>query len=125
VLADAASEEQISIMLDSIERTLKTPYGLKLVTLTDLGKLSDDTATGHYFPGDRENGGVFKHAAMMATAAMFKAAKQVKSKELAARLANLGYWMIDLVAPYRTMLDPFSVCGNPRFCTQYNNSETG
>ena len=125
VLADSASEEQISTMLDVIEKTLKTPYGIKVVTLTDLGKLSDDTATGHYFPGDRENGGVFKHAAMMATAAMFKAAKQVKDKELAARLASLGYWMIDLVAPYRTMQDPFSVCGNPRFCTQYNNSETG
>lgn len=125
VLADAASEEQISTMLDVIERTLKTPYGIKVVTLTDLGKLSDDTATGHYFPGDRENGGVFKHAAMMGTAAMFKAAKQVKDKKLAARLANMGYWMVDLVAPYRTMQDPFSVCGNPRFCTQYNNSETG
>ena len=106
VLADSASEEQISTMLDVIEKTLKTPYGIKVVTLTDLGKLSDDTATGHYFPGDRENGGVFKHAAMMATAAMFKAAKQVKDKELAARLASLGYWMIDLVAPYRTMQDP-------------------
>ncbi len=125
ILADAAKEEQISRMLDTIEKTLKTPYGLKVVTLTDLGKLSDDTATGHYFPGDRENGGVFKHAAMMATVAMFKAAKQVGDRRLARRLANLAYWMVDLVAPHRTMDDPFLICGNPRFCTQYNNSETG
>lgn len=125
ILADSASEEQMSTMLDVMDKTLKTPYGLKVVTLTDLGKVANDTATGHYFPGDRENGGVFKHATMMATAAMFKAAKQVKNKELAARLANMGYWMIDLVAPYRTMVNPFEICGNPRFCTQYNNSDTG
>ncbi len=97
VLADCANEEQIRSMLDVIDSTLKTPYGIKLVTPTDLGKVADDTATGHYFPGDRENGAVFKHATMMATAAMFKAAKKVKDKELAARLANLGYWMVDLV----------------------------
>ncbi|MFZ5990074.1 MAG: GH36-type glycosyl hydrolase domain-containing protein [Bacillota bacterium] len=125
ILADCATEEQMSIMLDVMEKTLKTPYGLKVVTLTDLGKVANDTATGHYFPGDRENGGVFKHATMMATAAMFKAAKTVKDKNLAARLANLGYWMVDLVAPYRTMVNPFTICGNPRFCTQYNNSDTG
>ena len=125
VLADCANEEQIRSMLDVIDSTLKTPYGIKLVTPTDLGKVADDTATGHYFPGDRENGAVFKHATMMATAAMFKAAKKVKDKELAARLANLGYWMVDLVLPFRTMNDPFVICGNPRICTQYNNSETG
>ncbi|NLD49458.1 MAG: glycosyl transferase, partial [Clostridiaceae bacterium] len=125
VLADCASEEQMSIMLDVIERRLKTPYGLKLVTPTDLGKLANDTATGHYFPGDRENGAVFKHATMMATASMFKAAKKVSDRKLAARLASLAYWMVDLVVPYRTMSNPFALCGNPRFCTQYNNSETG
>lgn len=125
ILSDSADEEQISIMLDRVEKYLKTPYGLKLVTPTDLGRVANDTATGHYFPGDRENGGVFKHATMMATAAMFKAAKTVKSKELAARLANMAYWMVDLVAPFRTMSNPFEKAGNPRFCTQYNNSETG
>ncbi|PQQ67605.1 GH36-type glycosyl hydrolase domain-containing protein [Acetivibrio saccincola] len=125
VLADCANEDQIRSMLDVIDSTLKTPYGIKLVTPTDLGKVADDTATGHYFPGDRENGAVFKHATMMATAAMFKAAKKVKDKELAARLANVGYWMVDLVLPFRTMKDPFVICGNPRICTQYNNSETG
>ena len=112
-------------MLDVIDSTLKTPYGIKLVTPTDLGRVADDTATGHYFPGDRENGAVFKHATMMATAAMFKAAKKVKDKELAARLANIGYWMIELVLPFKSMKNPFAICGNPRICTQYNNSETG
>ena len=125
VLADCASEDQIRSMLDVIDSTLKTPYGIKLVTPTDLGKVAEDTAAGNYYPGDRENGAVFKHATMMATAAMFKAAKKVKDKELAARLANLGYWMVELVLPFKSMENPFAICGNPRICTQYNNSETG
>lgn len=125
VLADCASEDQINTMLDAIDKYIKTPYGFKLVTPTDLGKVANDTATGNYFPGDRENGAVFKHATMMATGAMFKAAKTVKNKELAARLANLGYWMVDLVLPYNTLQNPFAKAGNPRICTQYNNSETG
>ena len=125
VLADCASEEQINSMLDVIEKILKTPYGIKLVTPTDLGKVAKDTATGNYFLGDRENGAIFKHAAMMATGAMFKAAKAVTNKQLATKLANLGYWMIDLVLPYKTLENPFAVCGNPRICTQYNNSDTG
>jgi cellobiose phosphorylase len=90
-----------------------------------LGKVANDTATGNYFPGDRENGAVFKHATMMATGAIFKAAKTVTDPKLAARLASLGYWMVDLVLPYNTMKNPFVLCGNPRICTQYNNSETG
>jgi cellobiose phosphorylase len=125
LLADCATEEQISSMLDVIDKALKTPSGLKLVTLTDLGKVANDTATGNYFPGDRENGAVFKHATMMATGAIFKAAKTVTDPKLAARLASLGYWMVDLVLPYNTMKNPFVLCGNPRICTQYNNSETG
>ncbi|MGE5551739.1 MAG: hypothetical protein ACM3ZC_14590 [Bacteroidota bacterium] len=56
---------------------------------------------------------------------MFKAAKEVKDAHLAAELGRLAYWMIDLALPYRTMNDPFAIRGNPRFCTQYNNSETG
>jgi len=43
-----------------------------------LNKIANDTATGHYFFGDRENGAVFKHASMMAVAALIKAAKKVK-----------------------------------------------
>jgi cellobiose phosphorylase len=125
VLSDCATEEQIEIMLKSIEAHLKTPHGLKLISPTDLEKVATGTATGEYFPGDRENGAVFKHATMMATSAMFKAAKKVKNVELAQRLTSTAYWMIDLVLPYNTMKHPYETCGNPRFCTQYNNSETG
>ncbi|HEX9061864.1 MAG TPA: glycosyl transferase, partial [Clostridia bacterium] len=107
VLSDSASEEQIAVMLDTMEKYLKTPYGLKLVTATDLGKVANDTATGHYFPGDRENAGIFKHATMMATTAMFKAAKEVKNKELAKRLCDTAYWMIDLVLPYKALENPY------------------
>ena len=61
---------------------------------------------------------------MMATAAMFKAAKNVKSDSLAADLSELAFWMLDLVLPYQTLKTPYVTKGNPRFCTQYNNSET-
>ncbi|MCL6605161.1 MAG: hypothetical protein K6T94_20045 [Paenibacillus sp.] len=125
ILAGCASEQQIETMLDVIEQRLKTPFGLKLVTPAALGKVSSHTASDEYFPGDRENGGVFKHACMMATTAMFKAARSVNDAELAAKLGRLGYWLLDITVPYRTLEDPFSLCGNPRFCTQYNNSETG
>ena len=33
--------------------------------------------------------------------------------------------MIDRTLPYKTLENPFVLKGNPRFCTQYNNSETG
>ena len=125
ILAGVANEEQISIMIDKVEKYLKTPYGLRLMSPTDLGRVAKSTATGEYFPGDRENGGIFKHATMMATSAMFKAAKEVKNKKLAKKLMELAYWMIDLVIPANTMKNPFKTCGNPRFCTQYNNSQTG
>jgi cellobiose phosphorylase len=125
ILSDSAGDEQIAAMVDTIEKVLKTPFGLKLVSPADLSKVAEGTATGEYFPGDRENGGVFKHACMMATAAMFMAAKRATNHELAEKLTRLAYWMIDLVLPYKTMDDPFVICGNPRFCTQYNNSETG
>ncbi len=125
ILSDSTGDEQIATMMEIIEKVLKTPFGLKLVSPADLSKVAKGTATGEYFPGDRENGGVFKHACMMATTAMFKAAKQVTNHALAEKLTSLAYWMIDLVLPYKTMDDPFTICGNPRFCTQYNNSETG
>ena len=125
ILSSCASEEQIAIMLDQIEAYLKTPYGLKLMSPTDLSRVARSTATGEYFPGDRENGGIFKHATMMATAAMLQAAKKVESKELASRLSQLAYWMVGLVLPYKALENPFEVCGNPRWCTQYNNSQTG
>lgn len=125
ILAGVASEEQIRIMLDRVEQYLKTDAGLKLCTLVAYEKLGVNTATAIYFPGDRENGGVFKHAAMMATVAFMKAAKTVKDETLAKRLAELAWFMIDRTLPYTAMDDPFRLKGNPRFCTQYNNSETG
>ena len=124
VLSGCADEEQIGIMLDSVKKYIKTPSGLTLTSPCALEKISKSTAKDHYFPGDRENGAVFKHATMMATAAMFKAAKTVKSEALAADLSELAFWMLDLVLPYKTLETPFITKGNPRFCTQYNNSET-
>ena len=125
VLAGEAKEEQIAAMLDTIEAYLKTPFGLKLMSPTDLSSVAEKTATGEYFPGDRENGAVFKHATMMATAAMMQASKTVKDESLAKRLTEMAYWMVKLVLPYRTLENPFEICGNPRWCTQYNNSVTG
>ncbi len=125
ILSSSANEDQIAIMLDQIEAYLKTPYGLKLMSPTDLSKVATSTATGEYFPGDRENGGIFKHATMMATTAMLQAAKKVVNRELASRLSQLAYWMVGLVLPYKALENAFEVCGNPRWCTQYNNSQTG
>ena len=125
ILCNAAGDEQINAMLDVMDKALKTPYGLKLVSPSDLGPITRISATDHYFPGDRENGAVFKHACMMATSAMFMAAKKAKDEKLAQRLSETAYWMVDITAPFRTMESPFEICGNPRFCTQYNNSDTG
>lgn len=125
VLSDCATDRQISVMLTAIEKYLKTPHGLKLMTPAALERVAAGTATGHYFPGDRENGAVFKHAAMMAVAALFKVSKQVADSSLARQSAALAYWMIDLALPYKTLKSPYQLGGNPRFCTQYINSDTG
>ncbi len=125
ILAGVTTEEQISKMLDIVEKHLKTEAGLKLCTLVNYDLLGVATGTALYFPGDRENGGVFKHAAMMATVASLKAAKTVKDEDLARRLADLAFFMIRRTVPYATMDNPYVLKGNPRFCTQYNNSETG
>lgn len=125
ILAGVATEEQISTMLDIVEKHLKTEAGLKLCTLVNYDLLGVATGTALYFPGDRENGGVFKHAAMMATVASLKAAKVVKDEALARRLADLAFFMIRRTVPYAAMDNPYVLKGNPRFCTQYNNSETG
>ena len=125
VLADCASEEQISTMLDSLDKNLKTPFGFRLCTGVDYPKIAPKIDVALYYQGDRENGAVFKHANMMAAAAMLKAAKAVNDKALAERLAKTAFWVIDCILPYRTLKSPFTVCGNPRLCTQYNNSETG
>lgn len=125
ILSQCASEDQISASLETVEKYLKTDAGLKLCTLVDFDKLKIRTGTQLYFPGDRENGGVFKHAAMMAAVASLKASKTVKDLQLADRLRNLAFFMIDRTVPYAALADPFTLKGNPRFCTQYNNSETG
>ncbi|MGN1025718.1 MAG: GH36-type glycosyl hydrolase domain-containing protein, partial [Faecousia sp.] len=124
ILADVATEQQIRTMLEIVQKYLKTDAGLKLCTLVEFDRLNVETGTALYFPGDRENGGVFKHAAMMATVASLKAAKYVKDEALAKELAELAFFMIDKTVPYATMDKPFTIKGNPRFCTQYNNSET-
>ena len=125
LLAGVATEEQVATMLDVVESRLKTKAGLKLCTLVDFDRLGVATGTALYFPGDRENSGVFKHAAMMATVASLQAAKTVEDPTLAERLANLAFFMMDRTYPFKAVEDPFVLKGNPRFCTQYNNSETG
>ncbi|MBO7697684.1 MAG: hypothetical protein J6S38_01460, partial [Erysipelotrichaceae bacterium] len=125
LLADIADEKQIDTMLDVIDKYLKTDAGLKLVTPVNYDKLGIVTGSSFYFPGDRENGGVFKHAAMMCTVACLKKAKTVKDEKLSKRLKDLAFFMIDKTLPYMTLNDPYILKGNPRFCTQYNNSETG
>ena len=125
ILSGEATEQQIGIMLNQVEKHLKKPFGFVLMSPTDLSRVSKTTATGEYFPGDRENGGIFKHASMMATAAMIKAAKEVQNQELAIRLRDLAYWMVDMALPYNTLGNPYERCGNPRWCTQYINSFTG
>ena len=112
-------------MLEQVNRYLRTDAGLKLCTLIAYEKLGVNTGTAFYFPGDRENCGVFKHAAMMAAVASMQAAKTVSDSGLAEDLRELAFFMMDKTMPYRTLDDPFVLKGNPRFCTQYNNSETG
>jgi len=125
ILSDTADERQIAVMLDTMNRHLKTPYGFRLCTGADYPKIAPRIDVALYFTGDRENGAIFKHANMMAAAAMLKAANTVSDRALASELARTAYWIIDIVMPYRTIESPFEICGNPRFCTQYNNSETG
>lgn len=125
ILAKVATEEQIRTMLDKVQKYLRTDAGLKLCTLVEFDRLGIGTGTALYFPGDRENGSVFKHAAMMATVASLQAAKTVQSEDLARELTELAYFMISRTVPYATMEKPFTIKGNPRFCTQYNNSQTG
>ena len=124
ILSKTATEDQIRAMLVPLKKYLLTEAGLKLNTPADLERLAYGTASGHYFPGDRENGGVFKHATMMATSAMLQAAKTVKNEDLAQELIELCEYMLNRVLPYKTLENPFILKGNPRFCTQYNNSQT-
>ena len=61
----------------------------------------------------------------MCTVACLKKAKTVRDERLAKRLKDLAFFMIDKTLPYKTLENPYVLKGNPRFCTQYNNSETG
>ena len=125
LLAGVASEEQISTMLDSLDKYLKSPYGFRLCSTVDYSKIAPKIDVALYYPGDRENGGVFKHANMMACSAMLKAANTVEDTALAERLTETAYWIIDKILPFKTLATPFFSCGNPRWCTQYNNSQSG
>jgi len=125
LLSDVATEEEIKTMLGTVREHLSTEYGPILCTQCDLEKVATGTATGLYFRGDRENGGVFKHAAMMACVASFKQAKVVKDENLAKDLLHLAFGIMENVLPYKTLNNPFVMKGNPRFCTQYTNSMTG
>ena len=62
---------------------------------------------------------------MMAVVAMLKAAKKTKDVGLAEELSAFAFDMIDKTLPYKTMEAPYFYKGNPRFCTQYNNSFSG
>jgi len=125
LLSSVADETQIETMLDSLDKYLKSPYGFRLCSTVDYPKIAPKIDVLLYYPGDRENGGVFKHANMMAASAMLKAAKTVKSEALAERLTKTAYWVIDRILPFKTLQTPFTTCGNPRWCTQYNNSDSG
>lgn len=125
LLAKMADTEQINEMLDSVEKYLKTPAGFKLCSKHDLSRAgAEGSATDQYFIGDRENGGVFKHATMMCVVGMLQASKEVKDYSTKKRLLDNAYYMLDLVMPYRCIIDSYKYKGNPRFCTQYNNSIT-
>lgn len=125
VLSEVATDEQIAIMLDRIERYLVTDVGLRLSSPVRFDLLMGRTGSGDYAYGDRENGGVFKHAAMMAVVAMLHAARRVASLDLAERLMRRAWATLQATAPFATFREPFVLAGNPRFCTQYVNPATG
>ena len=125
VLASMANEEQIASMLTYVDKYLKTSVGYRLASEEDLTLTGNrDSATSHYFLGDRENGGVFKHATMMFVNACFKASREVKDLALKERLLDDAYFMLDHVYPYIDAENPYIKKGNPRFCTQYCNPMT-
>lgn len=125
LLSGVASEEEISSMLSLADTYLKTPSGYRLCSEEDLTLAgAKDAATSHYFPGDRENGGVFKHATMMFARALLSAAKGSYSVSLKKKMVEDAYFMLHLVYPYHCFENPYRYKGNPRFCTQYNNPLT-
>ena len=125
ILSGIASEEEIAKMLPLVDRYLRTDVGYRLTTEGDLTLLgSKDSATSHYCPGDRENGGVFKHAAMMFVESLFVGAKRVSSESLKERMLDDAFFMMRKTYPYEDIEDPYIKKGNPRFCCQYANPFT-
>ncbi|OGV47085.1 MAG: hypothetical protein A2X46_09965 [Lentisphaerae bacterium GWF2_57_35] len=124
VLSGVATEEQIRIMFDRIEKILLTPYGLRLASPTKYNLIMPHCGSGDYLYGDRENGAVFKHATMMAASALMQAARTVSDSTLASKLADMGWKVLQVTAPFKTFEDPYRLAGNPRFCTQYTNPAT-
>lgn len=125
ILSGIASEKEIAKMLPLVDRYLRTDVGYRLTTEGDLTLLgSKDSATSHYFPGDRENGGVFKHAAMMFVESLFVGAKRVSSESLKERMLDDAFFMMRKTYPYEDIEDPYIKKGNPRFCCQYANPFT-
>jgi len=125
ILSKVANEEQIKSMLDYVDKYLKCEAGYKLCTPHDLTLCGSKSAsTEQYFLGDRENGGVFKHATMMFVVACLQASREVKDKNLKDRLIKDADYMLEIVYPYNVLKDCYKFKGNPRFCTQYVNSIT-
>ncbi len=125
LLSNVATEDEIDKMLTIVDKYLKTEAGFVLCSKHDLGIAgSKQASTDHYFVGDRENGGVFKHATMMFVVGLLKKAKTIRSNKLRERMLDDAFYMINLVLPYNTLKNPYILKGNPRFCTQYNNSIT-
>lgn len=125
ILSGVATEEEIKSMITLVDKYLKTPAGYKLCTPHNLMLCgAKEAATEQYFLGDRENGGVFKHATMMFVVALFKASKIVKDKQLKKQLLDDAEYMLNIVYPFNVLKDPYKYKGNPRFCTQYVNSIT-
>jgi cellobiose phosphorylase len=111
LLSGVADETQISSMLAFADHYLKTPSGYQLCSAEDLTLTgAKEAATSHYFPGDRENGGVFKHATMMFTRALLLAAKRDYSPGL--KKEDGGRMPIScstLVYPYHCDENPLSL----------------
>jgi cellobiose phosphorylase len=125
LLSGVASEEEIASMLPLVDTYLKTTSGYQLCSEEDLTLTgAKEAATSHYFPGDRENGGVFKHATMMLSRALLVAAKRPYPEALRKTMIEDAYFMLRLVYPYHVLSNPYVYKGNPRFCTQYNNPLT-
>jgi cellobiose phosphorylase len=122
LLSGVSNEEETRSMLCLAKKYLKTSSGYKLCTDEDLTLTgAKQAATSHYYPGDRENGGVFKHADMMFVSALLKGSKSSFKDEIKGEMLDEAYFTMDIVYPYHVLRDPYIYKGNPRFCTQYNN----